>query len=182
MPPKPEPVVKLSREAMAERVAWWKDLKPNPAMFLDTRIPDYERDLYAVIGPGVSEDPDTDPPIKDAQDFNIAYIGADLGKGASLHSHPTVEVFIPLSGSWAIYWGEGDEQQEFILEPWDCISVPPGVMRGFRNNGDEHAYMIGIVGGADSGKVEWAESIIDRAARTGMKLDDLGNLVVEAAE
>ena len=92
----------FSKSDMLKRVAIWKDLKPNPQMFLDTRLPEHERDLYSVIGPGVSEDPETKPAISDAQDFNIAYIGAEPGKGAALHSHPTVEVFIPITGKWSI--------------------------------------------------------------------------------
>lgn len=171
----------LNKAAMLERVALWKDMKPNPHMFVDTRLPEHERDLYSIIGPGVSEDPDTEPAITDAQDFNIAYIGAEPGKGAALHSHPTVEVFIPVTGSWAVYWNEGDAQEEVILGPMDCISVPPGVLRGFRNAGDEHAFMIGIVGGADNGHVEWAQSVLDRASATGLKLDGDG-FIVEAAE
>ena len=93
----------MNKVDMLERVALWQDLKPNPLMFVDTRLPEHERDLYSVIGPGVSEDPDTEPAITDAQDFNIAYIGAEPGKGAALHSHPTVEVFIPVTGTGATY-------------------------------------------------------------------------------
>lgn len=171
----------MNKSEMLERVALWKDMKPNPRMFVDTRLPEHERDLYSIIGPGVSEDPETAPAITDAQDFNMAYIGAEPGKGAALHSHPTVEVFIPVTGSWAIYWNEGDAQEEVVIGPLDCISVPPGVMRGFRNAGDEHAYMIGIVGGADSGHVDWAQSVLDRASATGLKLDADG-FIVEAAE
>ena len=171
----------MNKAEMLERVALWKDMKPNPQMFVDTRLSEHERDLYSIIGPGVSEDPDTKPAITDAQDFNMAYIGAEPGKGAALHSHPTVEVFIPVTGSWAIYWNEGDAQEEVVIGPLDCISVPPGVLRGFRNAGDEHAYMIGIVGGADSGHVDWAQSVLDRASETGLALDEKG-YIVEAAE
>jgi mannose-6-phosphate isomerase-like protein (cupin superfamily) len=171
----------MTKAEMLERVAVWTDIKPNPQMFVDTRLPEHERDLYSIIGPGVSEDPETEPAITDAQDFNLAYIGAEPGKGAALHSHPTVEVFIPITGSWAVYWNEGDEREEVVIGPLDCISVPPGVMRGFRNAGDEHAYMIGIVGGTDSGHVDWAQSVLDRASETGLKLDADG-YIVEAAE
>ncbi len=171
----------MTKAEMLERVAVWTDIKPNPQMFVDTRLSEHERDLYSIIGPGVSEDPETEPAITDAQDFNLAYIGAEPGKGAALHSHPTVEVFIPITGSWAVYWNEGDEREEVVIGPLDCISVPPGVMRGFRNAGDEHAYMIGIVGGTDSGHVDWAQSVLDRASETGLKLDADG-YIVEAAE
>ena len=178
MPPKRAPRINVSKDEMAGRLARFRELKPYPQMFVDQRLPEHERDLYSVIGRGVSEDPNTKPPIE-ARGFNVGYIGADPGKGAALHAHPTVEVFIPMTGTWAVYWGEGEEQQEFELATMDCISVPPGVLRGFRNTGDTHAYLLGIVGGSDSGHVDWAQSVLDRAAATGLRLDDNGNLLVE---
>lgn len=175
-------IITMPKQQMeAERVARFADLKPSPQGFVDTRLPEHERDTYNVIGMGVTEDSDLTPGIADAQDFNVTYIGAHPDKGAALHAHPTVEVFIPLSGRWAIYWNEGDAQEEVILEPRDCISVPPGVMRGFRNASGEYAHLLVILGGADSGKVAWAKEVLERSADTGLKLDADGN-IVEAAE
>jgi mannose-6-phosphate isomerase-like protein (cupin superfamily) len=171
----------MTRDEMMARVAYWKDQKPNPQMFVDTRLPEYERDLYSIIGEGVSEDPENPVAITDVEGFHIAYIGSEPGKGASYHSHPTVEVFIPLTGKWAIYWNQGDDREEVILGPMDCISVPAGVMRGFYNAGDEHALMIGIVGGTEASRVDWPDDILDRARATGLKLDSDGNIIESAA-
>ena len=52
-------------------------------------------------------------------------------------------------------------------------------MRGFRNAGDSYAHLVAIVGGDDNGKVSWARSVLDQAAKTGMRLDADGNLIVE---
>ena len=158
----------MSRDEMMKRVAYWKDQKPNPNMFVDTRIPEYERELYSIIGSGVSEDADNP-------------VAAEPGKGAPFHSHPTVEVFIPLTGTWSVYWNEGEDREEGILGPMDCISVPPKVMRGFRNEGDAHALMIGIVGGDEATKVDWPEDILEQARATGLSLDADGNIVEIAA-
>src|SRR2546427_13035858 len=74
--------------------------------------------------------------------------------------------------------GRGDKgEQEVVLEPFDTISVPPGVMRGFRNAGPAHGYLMAILGGTDSGKVAWAKSVLARAKETGLGLDARGNLV-----
>jgi mannose-6-phosphate isomerase-like protein (cupin superfamily) len=174
--------VEISTDQMErERVARFADTKPNPMMFVDTRLPEHARELFSIIGPGVSEDPTTRPSITGSHGFNIAYVGAGPGCGAALHNHVTVEVFIPFSGDWTIYWGDEGEN-EVRLGPLDCISVPPGVMRGFRNDGDEYAHMVAVVGGDDNGKVEWAQSVLDRASKTGMRLDADGNLIVDAAE
>lgn len=84
------------------RIAHFSDLTKSPQAFVDTRLPEHARDIYNVIGPGVSEDPELLPSIADAQDFNLTYVGAEPGKGAALHDHPTVEVFVAMSGRWAV--------------------------------------------------------------------------------
>src|SRR5436309_16133797 len=139
----------MSREAMLKRVARFRELRPSTQAFVDTRLPEHQRKIFNVIGRGVTEDPGLAPAIPDARDFNLTYVGADPGKGAALHAHPTVEVFVALTGRWAVYWGDEGEQ-EVVLEPFDTISIPPGVMRGFRNAGPEHGYLMAILGGTRS--------------------------------
>jgi quercetin dioxygenase-like cupin family protein len=75
-----------------------------------------------------------------------------------------------------VIWGDAG-QNEVTLEPFDVVSVPPGIMRGFRNDGDEHAILMAIVGGTNSGKVTWSQSVLDRARASGLDLDDDGNIV-----
>lgn len=176
-------VVKMSKaDMLARRVARFSDMKPSPQGFVDTRIPEHFRDTFNVIGAGVTEDSSLKPGIEEAEDFNVTYIGAEPGKGAALHAHPTVEVFVPLTGKWTIYFNEGEAQEEIELGPMDCISVPPGVMRGFRNAGDEYAYLFVVLGGTNSGKVSWAREVLDRSAATGLRLDSEGNIISDAAE
>lgn len=166
----------VSREEMLSRTARFKELKPSAVAFVDTKLPGHERDIFNIIGAGVTEDADLKPAISAVEGFNVTYSGAEPGKGAALHSHQTVEVFIPMSGRWAVFWGDEGEQ-EVELDTFDCVSVPVGVMRGFRNIGDGHAYLMAIIGGSDSGKVGWAQSVLDRAEKTGLKLDTDGNLI-----
>lgn len=159
---------------MEANVARFAAQKSSSKAFLDTRIPGHEREIFGIIGGGVQEDPSMNPPLA-AQDFHLAMIRAEPGKGAALHSHLTQEVFVPLSGSWAIFWGpEGDK--EVILEPYDVISVPIHVMRGFRNVSDQSAMMLAVVGGHDPGRVGWPESLKEMARGAGLEIDEDGNL------
>lgn len=162
-----------------ERVARYKELKSSAKAFIDALIPGYERDLYNIIGRGVVEDKELKPPITDNRDFNVGLIKAEAGKGASLHIHETNEVFIPLSGKWAIYWQNRDgKRHEVILEQYDTVSVPIGLSRGFRNAGDETALMLAIVGGTDPGRVHWPDETVEEARRYGIDRDENGDLVV----
>ena len=84
---------------------------------------------------------------------------------------------MPLTGRWGVYWGD-DGENEVMLEQWDVISVPPGVMRGFRNAGTEDSFMLAILGGSDAGHVTWSPKVLEAARRLGVDLDTTGNLIV----
>jgi len=49
-------------------------------------------------------------------------------------------------------------------------------MRGFRNVGDEEAYLLTIMEGRDAGRVTWSPEILDQAKEEGVALDQKGNL------
>jgi mannose-6-phosphate isomerase-like protein (cupin superfamily) len=168
--------VQIGMDEMARRVARFKDLKPSRKAFVDSLIPGHEREIFNVIGRGVTEDTTLNPAITDARDFNLTLVRAEPGKGAALHAHPTVEVFMALSGRWSVYWGDEGEH-EIVLDQWDTISVPPGVMRGFRNAGAEPGYLMAVLGGTEAGHVSWAPEVLERAKDTGLALDAEGNLV-----
>ena len=46
--------------------------------------------------------------------------------------------------------------------------MPPGVMRGFRNVGQDEAYLMAILGGTDAGRVSWAPQVLEQARQTGL--------------
>ena len=154
------------------RVARFGELSGNDALLLDTAIPGFARTIWSVIGRNVGEDRSERPPIS-PEDFHLAIIRASPGNGTALHTHTTVEVFMPLTGSWLVVYGDGGER-ELRLEQWDVCSVPAGVWRGFRNAGAEEAYLLAVVGGTDAGRLTWAPGVLEEAARHGRTLDEEG--------
>ncbi|MFT5180990.1 MAG: mannose-6-phosphate isomerase-like protein (cupin superfamily) [Alphaproteobacteria bacterium] len=171
----------MSLDEMRERIAVFEDQTASQKLIITQSIPGFKRDIYSIIGRGVSEDAETRPAIVDSSGFNIAYVGAEPGNGSALHTHPEVEVFIPFSGQWSVFWNEGDAHQEVVIGPMDCISVPPGVMRAFRNVGKEYGHLMAIIGGTENAAVGRPQDVVDAAAAAGLKLDADGHLV-EAAE
>jgi len=73
-------IVEPTVEEMQARVARFGALTPSKQAFVDTRIPEYERDIYNVIGRGVTEDASLAAAIADARYFSITYVGAEPGK------------------------------------------------------------------------------------------------------
>ena len=163
-------------EEMTTRVARYSDATFSEAAFLDSVLPEYKRKIFNMIGSGVTEDPSMRAAITAAEGFHIGYIKATKGNGAALHSHKTVEVFMPLAGRWEIYWGD-DGEEAVELDTFDVISVPVGIMRGFRCLSDEDSVLFAINGGADPGKVTWPQGLLDRVREVGYALDEKGNIV-----
>jgi mannose-6-phosphate isomerase-like protein (cupin superfamily) len=170
----------VTRDPLEGRIARFQPEEGNEGLFIDTVIPGHARRIWSVIGPNVGEDRSESPAIP-PEDFNLAIVSAAPGNGAGLHTHTTVEVFMPLTGRWEIFHGERGEHH-VVLEQWDVCSVPSGVWRGFRNAGDEDAFLLALLGGTDAGRLTWAPQVIDEAARRGKTLDEAGYMDDDSAE
>lgn len=168
----------MSREEMAARIAFFGEQTPDRNLMITQSIPGMQRDIYSIIGPGVSENAKTQPAIVDSTGFNVAYVGAAPGNASGLHSHEEVEVFIPISGTWSLFWNEGDDREQVVIGPMDCVSVPGGVMRAFRNVGSDYGYLLVIIGSTANAAVTRPKQIVDAARAAGATLNEKGKLVL----
>jgi len=110
----------------------------------------WARQLLPVVtrGDGAPGPFGTEAPISGAGDMSITYAVCPPGTGPSLHAHrATFETFTVLKGKFRFSSGEnGGETVE--LDPFDTLSVPPGVFRAFRNIGEgEGVLQVIITGG-----------------------------------
>ena len=119
----------------------WDALK-----FQEKVNPNYRRAQMRYVGTGatgVKADSNTVP----AEHFTLSTMVIPAGHEGPLHTHLDVEeVFFMLQGQMTCYMEKNGERIERTLGPRDAISVPAGVARGERNDGDEDALMIVIVG------------------------------------
>jgi uncharacterized RmlC-like cupin family protein len=171
--------LQISVDEMKQRVALFRDLKPSSRPLVDAVLPQYHRDIYQVIGGGVIEDPAMKAPIP-ADGFHLSIVRCGAGKGTGLHNHKTVEVFMPLTGKWSVIWGDEGEN-ELQIGQYDTISIPPGVLRGFRNDSDEEALLLALVGGQDPGRVAWVPTVLEAVKEKGFGLDEKGQIIELAA-
>lgn len=171
----------FTENQMQERVARFRSLKGSARTFVDTHIPGHERTLYSVIGaPGgsdVHEDPEFRPAIPHAQNFVMDYIKAPPGCGAALHAHDSEEVFVAITGRWEVNWGDEGECK-VVLEERDVISVPPFVMRAFKNLGERENILLSVLGGKNPSRVKWANKVAREAQERGVGFDAAGNMVM----
>lgn len=167
--------LQISMEEMKRRVALFANLKPSSRPLVDAVLPQYHREIYQIIGGGVIEDPTMRPPIG-ADGFHLSIVRCGPGKGTGLHNHKTVEVFMPLTGKWSVIWGDEGES-ELQIGQYDTVSIPPGVLRGFRNDSAEEALLLALVGGDDPGRVAWVPSVLEAVKQKGFGLDEKGQIM-----
>ena len=169
------PIREVSREEMLKRVAFFKDLVPSRKPLIDAVLPQFQREIFSIIGGGVTEDPEVQPSITAVDGFHLSIVKCGPGKGTGQHNHRTVEVFIPLTGRWSILWGNQGEN-EVELGPYDVVSVPISVMRGFRNVSDQEALLLVVLGGTDPGQVEWTGDVLGAVEKEGFGFDANGKI------
>ena len=146
---------------MEARVARFARLRATQD-YVDALIPGCERTTWRVLG----QPPDA--PLE-AEHFHMNLVRCEPGKAAPLHNHLTQEVFMALTGQWEVFWGP-EGARSLRLGPYDVVSVPPGVSRGFRNVGKEEALLLGIAGGHDPGRINWPASVRAAAAAAQVEL------------
>jgi quercetin dioxygenase-like cupin family protein len=96
----------------------------------------------------------------------MTYAVCPPGQGPELHTHhETWETFTVMKGRFRFSWGEcGEESVE--LDPFDVLSIPPGVCRAFRNICDEEAVVQVVVSGGvhDMNDIDWPSTVTRRVA------------------
>lgn len=119
----------------------WDALK-----FQEQVNPKYRRAQMRYVGTGatgVSSDANTVP----SEHFTLSTMILPPGHEGPLHTHLDVEeVFFVLEGHVTCFFEKDGEKVERTLGPRDALSIPAGVARGERNDGDVEARMIVVVG------------------------------------
>ncbi len=166
----------ISAEEMAKRVARFANLQGASIGLPDMEHPEGARTLMNVIGfSAPKEDGQTYSPVGSAasaaaaipinEGFNLGFARAKPGCGAFAHVHDTNETFMPLTGQWRFFFNEGSDQDHVDLGPYDVVSIPPGVARGFKNitQGDTQAesLLLYVIAGIQP-KVEYTAKATER--------------------
>lgn len=178
-------------DPMAGRIARFADVRRRgiPLMFIDSALPGHRRMNYALVGDTASENPDYDPIITAPHGFQIVMVRARPGNGPAYHTHRYVESFLILSGRWRFYWGSDPDpawfEGETTLGPWDYVSLPPDLYRGFEVAPDEteEAWLFAVLEehrAFASRDPIWSPTVEAQAAAQGFRADATGRMVPPA--
>lgn len=158
------PTIRVTREEMRKRVAYFNEVKGFDGGLPDSRHPSAIRKLYNVIGfqpPERSDGAVVVSPVGDQaaehaqikvqEGFNLGFCESAPGKGPMMHNHDTNETFMPMTGKWCCSWELDGAVEKFDLGPFDVISFPPGVQRRFENvtfnEPDKTHWLMFVIGG-----------------------------------
>ncbi len=162
-------------ETMRTMLVRRSEMVPCKSAFIDAHTPgSHLKDNFSIIGPGVTENKEQFINIREPHGFNIGAAGQPPYIKNSLHSHFTAEVFLIQEGTFDIYWGLHAENHTILTEG-DVVSIPTNCFRGFENIGDKYGFLFAILGGDDTGGVEWAPQVFEDAEDHGLVLlEDYG--------
>lgn len=186
-------------EDMEKRIARIDDLKPNKAEFAERGgIPQeaYEfvaaKDIFLLMAkPKPAEKQNSTPAIEGPDGASVYVVGTPPNDGSALHAHMTThETFMPLTGRYRFDYGR-EGKHSVVINPFEMISVPPGVIRNFTNLENHESRMLVIIQGEDENALNdiiLPPSTGDEIARrwgpeTRDKIEEQGMLfIADAAE
>lgn len=170
------PTLNPTPEQMNARIVRARTIKPKqrrlegeggiPAKAMETIA---AHSLYLYMAPSVGVGTTSQSPgIAGFPGLTVNVAKCPPGNGPALHAHArTLESFLCLEGTFEVVWGD-QGQHATVLERHDMISVPPNVMRTFRNNGDIDALLLVLVQGANSDLA----ADVQYAPETGRRFED----------
>ena len=124
------------------------ELVPDWGEYHESRIEGNHRAIYRYIGGIAGQNLRAPLP---GWDFSCGVAMAPPQNGAPLHDHPDEEIFMVWEGEFEIYWEDIETKapKSAALGKYDLIRVPSGVMRGFRNIGENDGFLHFIHGRGD---------------------------------
>ncbi len=168
----------ITPEQLAARFIPFASLRYSTDAFIDYCLPECQPKYnYALIGPGVSQNPSQPVSLREPHGFQVGGVRIPRGKVNTPHMHFTCEVFICVRGQWRIQWGFNPEPSHANIGVGDIVSVPTWLYRGFTNIGDDDGFLFTALGGDSTGGILWSPATLEAAARRGVFLSDRFRIV-----
>jgi quercetin dioxygenase-like cupin family protein len=158
---------------LQQRYIPFSNLQYSTEAFIDYAIeecsPKYN---YALIGPGVSQNPNQPVSLREPHGFQLGGVSMPRGKTNPPHMHFTCEVFMCFRGDWRLMWGFNPDEKNTLFSEGDVVSVPTWIYRAFRNIGVDDGFLFTGLGRNDTGGILWGPWTIEQARKAGVYLTE----------
>lgn len=160
-----------TKQNLALRHIPFSSLKSSTEAFIDYCLPECQPKFnYALIGSGVSQNPNQPVSIREPHGFQLGGVSLPHGKVNPAHMHFTCEVFLCFKGDWRIQWGFNPLCETADISEYDIVSVPTWIYRGFTNIGVDDGFLFTALGGDQTGGVLWGPTTVSAAQQHGVYL------------
>jgi hypothetical protein len=160
-----------TKQQLALRRIEFNSLKASTEAFIDYCLPECKPKLnYALIGSGVSQNPNQPVHIAEPHGFQLGGVNLPNSKINPAHMHFTCEVFLCFKGNWCVQWGFDPSCESMDIGEHDIVSIPTWIYRGFTNVGVDDGFLFTALGGDHTGGVLWGPSTIEAAQKKGVYL------------
>ncbi len=161
----------ITPEALQERFIPFASLRYSTEAFIDYCLPECQPKYnYALIGPGVSQNPNQPISLREHHGFQVGGVSIAPGRINPPHMHFTCEVFICTRGQWRVQWGFNPDASSVDISEGDIVSVPTWLYRGFTNIGSDNGFLFTALGGDNTGGILWGPSTLAAAEKQGVRL------------
>lgn len=172
----------LTESQLNERFIPFSSLRYSTEAFIDYRIPGCApKKNYALIGPGVSQNPNQPVSLREKHGFQVGGVAMPPGKTNPPHMHFTAEVFMCTKGEWDLQWGFNPDPLKARIGPGDIASVPTWIYRAFQNMGQNEGFMLTALGRDDTGGILWGPQTLEAAREQGVHLTEDYQIIDEQA-
>jgi mannose-6-phosphate isomerase-like protein (cupin superfamily) len=161
----------MNLEQLRARHIPFDSLRSTTEAFIDYAIEECSPKFnYALIGSGVSQNPNQPVSLRDLHGFQLGGVSLPHGKVNPPHMHFTCEVFVCTRGDWKLMWGFNPEPEQAMIGEGDIVSVPTWIYRSFRNEGVDDGFLFSCLGRDDNGGILWGPSTVAAAQKAGVYL------------
>ena len=163
----------MNKEELQQRYIPFSSLRYTTEAFIDYAIDECSPKFnYALIGPGVSQNPNQPVSLREPHGFQLGGVSMPHGKTNPSHMHFTCEVFMCYRGDWRLMWGFNPDEKHTTLSEGDVVSVPTWIYRAFRNIGVDDGFLFSGLGRDDTGGILWGPWTIEQARKAGVYLTE----------
>jgi hypothetical protein len=126
------PGVDMPLDEVMRNVARYAELPCDPNAFVDQSDPTRRLNIRWPISPGHRAGP---AGIATPHSFHMSFVESRAGNSPVIHAHAYREIFMPLEGTYRIYFNKNSDH--FVeLGRYDTFSVPPMLWRRVEQQGE----------------------------------------------
>lgn len=159
---------------MQQRVVSSADRAWSNRALLDSVLPGHSSALAPAIGPGMTEDRRSRPPIYNPHGFSIEWLRIEPEQLVGPFRLAQKQVMIVYEGAIEIVVNRGSDAVAVSVNSQDLYSTPAGAWRSVRAMDNGPAVIAVISEGDGRARIEWDDTLVDQVHDAGFAIDPDG--------